>query len=72
MRTPLVGSSLKEEEAIDGGQNRRRQAELEIQNVRLAEALREAELRLAIEASIARVLNLALTRGCAVHDPELL
>ena len=72
MRNPLVGSNPNEDGAVDGTQSGGQRAELEIQNVRLAEALREAELKLAIEASIARVLNLALTRGCMIHDPELL
>jgi hypothetical protein len=63
---------MKEEEGIDAARNDRQRAELEIQNVRLAEALRAAEIRLAIKVSTARILSLALTRGGAVHDPELL
>ncbi|HYQ95796.1 MAG TPA: hypothetical protein VER38_02155 [Candidatus Eisenbacteria bacterium] len=72
MRTPIAGSRSKEEGAVDGSQSDGQRASLEIQNVRLAEALREAELKLAIETSIARALNLALTRRGMVHDPELL
>lgn len=50
---------------VDGGK-----AALEIQNARLAEALRQAELMLAIEASTARILSIALARGDTDPDPE--
>jgi hypothetical protein len=49
----------------------RAEKELDIQNARLAAALRKAELRLAIEASTARILSLALTRGPVDADPEV-
>jgi len=45
-------------------------AELEIQNPRLAGALRKTDLRIAIEASTARILSLAMTRGPVDSDPE--
>ena len=44
--------------------------ELEIQNTRLAETLRKEEFRIAIEASTARILSIALTRGTFDPDPE--
>ena len=45
------------------------QAELEISNTRLAEALRQSEFRIAIEASTARILSIALY-GPDESDPE--
>ena len=44
--------------------------EIEIPNPRLAEALRKTDLRIAIEASTARILTLAMTRGPVDSDPE--
>ncbi len=44
--------------------------ELEIKNTRLAETLRGEEFRIAIEASTARILSIALTRGTLDPDPE--
>ena len=62
---------MKEEEKTDGLQTReKKHAELEVQNTRLAEALRKAEFRIAIEASTARILGLALTRNPMDTDPE--
>jgi hypothetical protein len=45
------------------------QAELEVSNTRLAEALRQEEFRIAIEASTARILSIALY-GPDDSDPE--
>ncbi|HXL14798.1 MAG TPA: hypothetical protein VN972_01840 [Methylomirabilota bacterium] len=72
MRRPLVELNMMNEEKIDvvqapGAGN---QPELEIQNNRLAEALRKEEFRTAIEASTARILSIALTRGTFDPDPE--
>lgn len=72
MRPRLVVLNMKEEEKADGAQTReKKHAELEVQNTRLAEALRKAEFRIAIEASTARILGLALTRGSVDTDPEV-
>jgi len=63
---------MKEEEKAGGIQTREKvDAELEVQNTRLAEALRKAQFRIAIEASTARILGLALTRGSVDTDPEV-
>jgi len=43
---------------------------LEVKNTRLAETLRKEEFRIAIEASTARILSIALTRGTLDPDPE--
>jgi len=45
------------------------QAELEVSNTRLAEALRKEEFRIAIEASTARILSIA-PYGPDESDPE--
>lgn len=71
MRPPLVEQGVKRNEAVEEISGGREQVELKVQNTRLAEALRKAELRLSIEASTARILNLALSRG-SEPDPELL
>ena len=63
---------MKEEEKAGGIQTREKvDAELEVQNTRLAEALRKAQFRIAIEVSTARILGLALTRGSVDSDPEV-
>jgi hypothetical protein len=63
---------MEEEAKTDRLQTREKvNAELEVQNTRLAEALRKAEFRIAIEASTARILGLALTRGSVDTDPEV-
>ena len=59
---------MKEEEKTDRLQTREKE---QVQNTRLAEALRKAEFRIAIEASTARILGLALTRGPVDTDPEV-
>jgi len=72
MRRPLVELNMKEEGTAEGIQTREKvRAELEAQNTRLAAALRKAEFRIAIEASTARILGLALTRGPVDTDPEV-
>jgi len=62
------------EEKIDvvqaPGAGNQPELEMEIQNTRLAEALRKEEFRTAIEASTARILSIALTRGTFDPDPE--
>jgi len=45
-------------------------SEFEIQNTRAVESKRRAEFRSAIEASTARILSIAMTRGPADPDPE--
>jgi hypothetical protein len=45
-------------------------SEFDIQNTRAADSKRRAEFRSAIEASTARILSIALTRGPADPDPE--
>ena len=67
---PLVELNMKEEKKAEGIQSREK-VELEAQDTRLAEALRKAEFRIAIEASTARILGLALTRGPVDTDPEV-
>ena len=66
MQQPLVkaGMETEETEAAPAA------TELEIPNPRLAEALRKTDLRIAIEASTARILTLAMTRGPVDPDPE--
>jgi hypothetical protein len=71
MRPRLVELNMNEEEGAGGIQTReKKHSELEVQNMRLAEALRKAEFRIAIEASTARILGLALTRNPMDTDPE--
>jgi hypothetical protein len=45
-------------------------SEFELQKTRAAKSRRKAEYRTAIEASTARILSIALTRGPADSDPE--
>lgn len=66
----LVEGGMDNTEVVERPKSREEQA-LDIQNIRLTEALHKAELRLAIEASTARILSLALTRGPADPDPEV-
>jgi len=72
MYRPILDTRIAASEANGGEPSHRQQIELEIQNARLAEALRSAEILLAIEAGTDRILKLALGRGHVVHDPELL
>ena len=71
MRQPLVEPSMKRPEMIDIVPPRSvtHQAELEISNTQLAEALRKEEFRIAIEASTARILSIA-PYGPDESDPE--
>jgi len=70
MRPTLVVSNMKAGKAAEVTQAREKdRTELEVQNTHLAEALRKAEFRIAIEASTARILGLALTRGPLDEDP---
>ena len=63
---------MKGKGTADGIQTREKvHTELEVQNTRLAEALRKAEFRIAIEASTARILGFALTRDPVDTDPEV-
>jgi hypothetical protein len=72
MRAKPVEPDMKKDETLSivpepaGGV----QMALEIQNTRLADVLRRTELRLAIEASTARILSIALTGGTRDSDPE--
>ena len=71
MRPPLVEMNMKKDEAVakESAQARTKNLELQVQNKRLAEALRKAEFRIAIDASTARIL--ALARGPVDADPEI-
>ena len=78
MRPTLVELNMKRKEGAEGAEgiqtretHEKKHAELKVQNTRLAEALRKAEFRIAIEASTARILGLALTRGPVDTDPEV-
>ena len=46
-------------------------AVLDPENVDLAERLREAELRLAIESAVSRILRFALARGARTSTPAI-
>ena len=66
MQQPLVEPGMEDE----GTEAAPAATEREIQNPRLAEALRKTDLRIAIEASTARILTLAMTHGPVDPDPE--
>jgi len=72
MRHPLVEPDMHRPEKVEVVQPRAEGAssEFELQNTRAAESRRRAEYRTAIEASTARILSIALTRGPVDSDPE--
>ena len=69
MSTPRVEHTFLRDSV--GADQPDKQEKLETQNALPAEALRKAELRIAIRASTARILNLALTCGDVDSDPEV-
>jgi DsbC/DsbD-like thiol-disulfide interchange protein len=72
MSTPRVENTFLRDSA--GADQPDKQEKLEIQNALNAlpaEALHKAEFRIAIRASTARILNLALTCGDLDSDPEV-
>ena len=72
MRHPLVEPDMHPEDLVEVGPTRGESAssEFEVQSTRAADSRRRAEFRSAIEASTARILSIALTRGPADPDPE--
>ena len=72
MRHPLVEPDIHRDENIEVVHARVEGASsgFELQSARAAESRRKAEYRIAIEASTARILSIALTRGPVDSDPE--
>jgi hypothetical protein len=69
MRTPRVEDVIVGEPAAASRSDS--QGEVEVQNPRLAKVLREDELKSAIRASTARILELALMYGDEDPDPDI-
>jgi len=72
MKQPLVEPGMHRDEKVEAVPTRVEGAssEFEVQSSRAAESRRKTEFRSAIEASTARILSIALTRGPADSDPE--